>query len=87
MSLPPEERHRKRRQQVIGGTPPAQMDHASGSRAGRKHKPRDGGKWLAAQEHLYRDAAVFADEIAELDEDGFTSRTLDRIRKAGNAAG
>jgi hypothetical protein len=41
MSLPPEERGRRgrgrRRRKRIGGTPPAQMDHACGSK-GRKRQ-------------------------------------------------
>jgi len=40
MSLPAELRGRKRRGKVIGVTPPAQLDHASGPRARRKR--RDG---------------------------------------------
>ena len=48
MSLPPEERGRrgrgKRRHKQVGGTPPAQMSHASGGK-GRK-KAREGEKQL-----------------------------------------
>ena len=40
MSLPPELRGRrgrgKRRRKALGGTPPAQMDHASGQRAAKR---------------------------------------------------
>ena len=47
MSLPAPLRRRRRRGR-LGGTPPAQMDHAMGPRA-RKHA-REGEKRLAAQE-------------------------------------
>lgn len=47
MSLPPEERGRKRKTSRIVATPPAQMDHASGPRARRV--TRDGLRWLAAE--------------------------------------
>ncbi len=42
MSLPPEERGRrgrgKRRRKVVGGTPPAQMDHATGGKARKRQR-------------------------------------------------
>jgi hypothetical protein len=37
MSLPPEERHRKRGGRVVA-TPPAQMGHATGSKARKKRR-------------------------------------------------
>jgi hypothetical protein len=42
MSLPPEERGRRRRGKRVGGTPPAQMSHACGAK-GRKRQ-REGEK-------------------------------------------
>ncbi len=42
MSLPPAERGRrgrgKRRRKVVGGTPPAQMDHATGGKARKRQR-------------------------------------------------
>ena len=78
MSLPPELRGRRRRQGAVGGTPPAQADHASGPRAARLR--RDGERWLAAEARLREDAAGFAGEIADLDEEGFAARVLARIQ-------
>jgi hypothetical protein len=37
MSLPPEERHRKRAS-AVGGTPPAQLGHATGGKARKKRR-------------------------------------------------
>ncbi len=45
MSLPPEDRGRKRKQKGAGHGVPAQMNHASGSKARRKR--RDGEKKMA----------------------------------------
>jgi len=51
MSLPPEDRHRRREQGPAVVTPPAQMSHAQGSRAARW--TRDGARKLAAMEVLH----------------------------------
>ena len=48
MSLPPEDRGRRRERGPVGGTPSAQLSHASGSRAARQR--RDGERWLAAEQ-------------------------------------
>ena len=64
MSLPPEQRKRKRKQQVIGGTPPAQLSHGSGPRGRRA--VRRGERWLETERRLREGAASFADEIAGL---------------------
>ena len=50
MSVPPELRVRKRRQQVVGGTPPAQLGHATSGTARRQR--RHGERWLAAESQL-----------------------------------
>jgi hypothetical protein len=59
MSKLPEERGRRRQQGSVGGTPPAQMSHAQGSRAARTR--RDGERNFAATERLREDAASFQD--------------------------
>lgn len=41
MSLPPDQRGRRGRKgkrKRVGGTPPAQMDHASGGKARKRHR-------------------------------------------------
>jgi hypothetical protein len=48
MSLPPEQRRRKRQQGRIVVTPPAQMDHGTSPRG--RAQARRGEKWLAVQE-------------------------------------
>lgn len=78
MSLPPESRGRRRRHRT-GGTPLAQMGHARGSRAARVR--RDGERWLEVEARLREDAARFAGEITELDEEGFIARVMSRIRE------
>lgn len=67
MSLPPEERGRKRKTSRIVATPPAQMDHASGPRARRL--TRDGLRWLAAEEKLRWDTRVVVDETHQFADD------------------
>ena len=49
MSLPPDQRGRRRQQGSIGGTPPAQMSHANSARA--RQLLREGERWLAAERH------------------------------------
>lgn len=71
MSLPPEQRGRRRKQGSIGGTPPAQMSHASGPRAARQRK--DGERRLAAEEHLHT-GALFAGPAQE--DDAMADRLL-----------
>jgi hypothetical protein len=51
MSVPPEDRGRRRQQGPVGGTPAAQLGHARGSRAARW--TRDGQRKLAAMEALH----------------------------------
>jgi hypothetical protein len=77
MSVPPEERGKRRRNRKVI-TPPAQLAHATSPRARRL--TRDGQRWLAAQERLREDAASFTAEVAELDEEGFITRALSRIQ-------
>jgi hypothetical protein len=48
MSLPPDQRRRKRQANRVVATPPAQMDHGTSPR-GRAQRRR-GEKWLAVQE-------------------------------------
>lgn len=59
MSLPEKDRGRKRQRGLVGGTPPAQMSHASGSRAARWQ--RDGARKLAAMEDLHGSSARLAE--------------------------
>lgn len=59
MSKLPEERGRRRQQGSVGGTPPAQMSHAQGSRGARW--ARDGENKFAATERLREDVASFQD--------------------------
>jgi hypothetical protein len=83
MSLSPEMRGRKRQQNRIVATPPAQMSHGSNPR-GRAQRRR-GEKWLAVQEQLRVDAVVFADEVAGLDAESLASQVMARI--AGDETG
>ena len=58
MSVPVDQRRRRRRQGTVGGTPPAQMSHASGRRAARWE--REGRQRLEAERQLHT-----AEEAAE----------------------
>ena len=55
MSLPADQRGRKRQGKRIVATPPAQMDHGTSPRG--RAQARRGEKWLAVQERLRADAA------------------------------
>lgn len=83
MSKPPEERGRRRQQGPVGGTPPAQMSHALGSRGARWR--RDGENKFAATEGLRADAARFQGELAGLDEESFAGCALARSRDEAGA--
>jgi hypothetical protein len=80
MSVDPAQRRRHHKGRKTA-TPPAQLGHATSPGAARQR--RDGERWLAVQARLYEDAADFTGEAAELDTDGFTGRTLQRIRDFG----
>ncbi len=60
MSVPPEDRGRRREQGPVGGTPTAQMSRAQGSRGARW--ARDGARKFAATEHPREDAVPPLDE-------------------------
>jgi len=60
MSLPPEQRGRRRQQGAVGGTPPAQLAHAQGSRGARWR--RDGERKFAAAQAVHGDAERFPRE-------------------------
>ena len=61
MSLPPGQRKRKRKQQVIGGTPPAQLSHGSDPRSRRS--ARRGERWLETERRLREDAGALEEEV------------------------
>lgn len=60
MSLPPEERGRRRQRGTVGGTPPAQMSHALGSRGARWR--RDGERALETERRRHVPAGPLAGE-------------------------
>lgn len=64
MSLPPEKRGRKRRQKVIGGTPPAQMGHATGGSS--RHWRREGQRRMDAEWERRQAAAAGQEPELEL---------------------
>lgn len=84
MSVPPEERQRKRRNRM-GGTPPAQVSHARGGRHARWR--RDGEHRFEAERRLREDAARFAGEVAELDPAALADRVMKAVREDGYPAG
>ncbi len=81
MSAPEGERRRRRQRGMVGGTPPAQLSHAQGSRGARW--ARDGARKLAAMEALRGDAADarLAEAEKRLLPDVFTEHVLARIRE------
>jgi hypothetical protein len=83
MSLPPDQRGRKRRQGPVGGTPPAQMGHANNPRARRQ--ARDGQRRLEAERLLREDAARYREGFPELDTEAALERIMGRIREAGSS--
>jgi hypothetical protein len=80
MSLPPEERGRRRTQGPVGGTPVAQLGRAGGSRAARHQ--REGARKLDAMAALHGDTARYTAWIAGMDPADYPDLIRDRIEDA-----
>ena len=80
MSLPPDQRGRRRQPGRIGGTPPAQLSHALGPKGTRQR--RDGERRMETERRLREDAARFAEEFPELDEEAALSRIMARVQES-----